>query len=81
MKKPSIKTAVLLRGGISALARDLKVTPATVSQWCSKDRNQYRPVPIERCVEIERITEGAVTRKDLRPHDWHRIWPELVERG
>ena len=29
-------------------------------------------------IAIERATKGAVTRKDLRPDDWHRIWPELV---
>lgn len=27
---------------------------------------------------IERESKGAVTRRDLRPDDWHRIWPELV---
>lgn len=37
-----------------------------------------RPVPIERCVEIEQKTERAVRRWDLRPDDWHRIWPELI---
>ena len=31
------------------------------------------------CVAIERATVGAVTRRDLRPDDWHLIWPELVE--
>lgn len=30
------------------------------------------------CVVIELATEGAVSRRDLRPGDWHRIWPELV---
>lgn len=35
-------------------------------------------VPIEHCVAIERLTAGAVTRRDLRPGDWYRIWPELV---
>jgi DNA-binding transcriptional regulator YdaS (Cro superfamily) len=35
-------------------------------------------VPIERCVPIERATNGAVTRKDLRPDDWQEIWPELA---
>lgn len=30
------------------------------------------------CVAIERATQGCVTRRDLRPHDWHLIWPELV---
>ena len=35
-------------------------------------------MPIERCAAIERATAGAVTRRDLRPHDWHLIWPELI---
>jgi DNA-binding transcriptional regulator YdaS (Cro superfamily) len=37
-----------------------------------------RPAAPELCVLIEKITNGAVTRRDLRPDDWHRIWPELV---
>lgn len=32
------------------------------------------------CVRIERVTGGAVTRRDLRPDDWHQIWPELVDQ-
>lgn len=28
--------------------------------------------------QLEAHTAGAVTRRDLRPDDWHRIWPELV---
>ena len=38
------------------------------------------PEPL-RCVEIERATDGAVTRRDLRPDDWERIWPELADRA
>ena len=45
-----------------------------VSQWASGTK----PVPIERCPAIERATSGAVTRRDLRPDDWHCIWPELI---
>lgn len=30
-----------------------------------------------RCVQVERATDGQVTRRDLRPDDWHLIWPEL----
>ena len=30
----------------------------------------------ERCVLIEKASNGAVTRKDLR-EDWAEIWPEL----
>ncbi len=32
----------------------------------------------ELCVSIERVSGGQVTRRDLRPNDWHRNWPELV---
>ena len=28
---------------------------------------------------IERATEGAVTRQQLRPDDWPLIWPELAD--
>lgn len=34
---------------------------------------------MDRCVAIERVTGGAVTRRDLRPDDWWLIWPELVD--
>lgn len=29
-------------------------------------------------VAIERESRGAVRRWDLRPSDWHLIWPELI---
>jgi hypothetical protein len=32
---------------------------------------------IQLAVDIEHAT-GAVRRWDLRPDDWHRIWPELI---
>lgn len=37
-----------------------------------------RPGSPELAVALERETGGAVRRWDLRPHDWNRIWPELV---
>ncbi|MDK4680166.1 helix-turn-helix domain-containing protein [Kingella negevensis] len=37
-----------------------------------------RPIPIKRRVQIEGLTQGAVTRRDLRPDDWAQIWPELA---
>ncbi len=39
-----------------------------------------RPVPVAKCVAIEKATNGEVTRKDLRPNDWHLIWPELIDK-
>lgn len=56
------------------LAASLGVPAPLVSQW----RTGVRPVPIERCVPIERATSGAVRRWDLRPDDWWLIWPELI---
>lgn len=61
-------------GGALAVARMCGVTSPSVTQW------RQRGVPIERCVQIERATAGAVMRWDLRPDDWRDIWPELAER-
>jgi hypothetical protein len=30
------------------------------------------------CVVIEAKSEQKVRRWDLRPDDWHLIWPELI---
>lgn len=58
------------------LARKLDIAPVLISQW----KTGIRPIPIERCVAIEQATSGAVTRQDLRPDDWMKIWPELAEK-
>jgi DNA-binding transcriptional regulator YdaS (Cro superfamily) len=62
-------------GSQTELARAIGAQPQLVWQWSTG----VRPVPIERCVPIERATNGAVTRIDLRPDDWRDIWPELDE--
>ena len=67
--------AVDVVGGQTALAKACGVTAQAVSQWV----RGIRPVPVERCADIERVTGGTVTRRDLRPDDWRRIWPELAE--
>lgn len=59
-------------GGVSALAAAISVTQSAVSNW--RSRGGY--VPPEHCAVIEART--GVSRRDLRPDDWHRIWPELV---
>jgi len=71
----AIKKACEIVGGQSCLASALCVTTPTVNQWVSG----HRPVPIIQCVAIERVTGGAVTRRELRPGDWQKIWPELKE--
>lgn len=37
----------------------------------------YRKPSTELCVAIEQQSAGFVTRKDLRPDDWQKNWPEL----
>lgn len=58
----------------SDFARAIKVSPALLHQWIEG----IRPVAIPQCVVIERETVGRVSRKDLRPDDWEKIWPELA---
>ena len=70
-----VSRAVQAVGGQGALAAACGVSPQAVNQWVSGTR----AVPLARCVAIERATNGAVTRRDLRPDDWHEIWPELAE--
>lgn len=61
-------------GGPVKLAAELGVSVQSVYFW----RSGKRGLPFEHGASIERLTDGAVTRKDLWPQDWHRIWPELV---
>jgi len=73
---PLAKRASEYVGGTSALARILGRSASEISQWISGNR----PVPLIAAAAIERATDGAVTRQDLRPHDWWLIWPELAEQ-
>lgn len=61
-------------GSQAELARRLGVYPSMITQLSSGER----PVPVRLAVAIERETDGVVRRWDLRPDDWHLIWPELV---
>lgn len=54
-------------GGVNKLAGSLGISPAAVSQWA----HGARRVPAERCLEIERLTNGQVRCEELRPDmDW-----------
>jgi DNA-binding transcriptional regulator YdaS (Cro superfamily) len=61
-------------GTAAQIGRGIGVSPVLISQWA----HGVRPVPIIHALAIERLTEGSVRRWDLRPNDWHLIWPELV---
>lgn len=51
--------------------------PDQLRQWRYGHANR-RPGP-QRCVVIEEKSDQKVRRWDLRPDDWHLIWPELRE--
>lgn len=71
--------AALPRGGVSALADRIGVHPVYLSQLAAAQDGR-RPSP-QLAVAIERATEGAVTRRELRPDDWWLIWPELIDEA
>lgn len=59
----AIQKASAAAGGQCRLAAAIGVTPAAVNQWITGKR----PIPAERCIDIERATAGAVTCEALRP--------------
>jgi DNA-binding transcriptional regulator YdaS (Cro superfamily) len=67
-----LETAIELGGGLSVFAEKIAAKPNQVNNWRS------RGVPIEFCALIEIAVGGKVTRQDLRPNDWQKIWPELA---
>ncbi|MCW5600431.1 helix-turn-helix domain-containing protein [Nitrosomonas sp.] len=63
----SFDKACQLIGGQAKMARILGVKPPTVNQWV----HLVKPIPAERCPEIEKATLGAVRCEELRPDvDW-----------
>ncbi|EKN6081006.1 helix-turn-helix domain-containing protein [Yersinia mollaretii] len=64
----------LKRGGAKKLASDLNVSSSYLSQMASGNCS----ISPARCIEIEIATDGVVGRKDLRPSDWEKIWPEFT---
>lgn len=68
--------AVKIVGGPTKMARAIGgVSTQAVCFW----RDGKREFPVEYCAVVEELTEGKVTRRDLRPDDWRQIWPELVK--
>jgi DNA-binding transcriptional regulator YdaS (Cro superfamily) len=68
----AVARAIEQVGGPTKVAALLGVSPQAVCFW----RDGKRQFPVEYCAALDAIT--TVRRWDLRPDDWHRIWPELV---
>lgn len=62
------------RGRQVALAIDIPAHAPDISRWAKGKR----PIPFEYGAAIERATGGLVTRQEMFPNDWSRIWPELI---
>lgn len=70
----ALDKAIQIVGGVGKLAAGIGVSQPVVSNWRARGTT---PDAIH-CVSIERLTDGAVSRCDLRPDDWPLIWPELA---
>lgn len=70
----AIEKAIDCLGGVSRLASVVGIGQSAVSNW----RARGTKPEAAHCVAIEKATSNQVTRRDLRPDDWHLIWPELV---
>lgn len=58
--------------GAANLARIIGVSPQAINEW----KNGGRPIPLDRCVQIEQATNRAVTCEQLRP-DKAEYWAYL----
>ena len=70
----ALDKAVAAAGGVTSLARAIGVGQSVVSNW----RSRGTVIDPRFCALIEAATGRAVRRWELRPHDWHEVWPELV---
>ncbi|MBU2788608.1 helix-turn-helix domain-containing protein [Acidithiobacillus sp. VAN18-1] len=57
-----LKRAISHFGSQASLARRLGVVPMAVSHWLKRQR-----IPPHQAIAIERATNGAVRREELRP--------------
>lgn len=64
------------RGTGARLAAELDISRVYLAQLVARQDGR-EPSP-ELCVVIERVTDRQVRRWNLRPTDWHLIWPELI---
>ncbi|MDR5833332.1 carph-isopro domain-containing protein [Caballeronia sp. LZ034LL] len=63
-------------GGTTAVARLLGITPPSVHAW------RKGGIPDDKLIRLAPFAEkrGICQRRDLRPADWHLIWPELAAK-
>ena len=67
--------STLERGGATRFAKSVGISKSYLSQLAAG-----AAISPARAVQFEKESDYKVTRKDLRPKDWHKIWPDLVEK-
>lgn len=74
----AIRIASGKAGGLTALGVAVGVSgkaPPGAIVWAWVDRGR---VPPEYCKQVQAIGGEGCELWDMRPEDWHRIWPELI---
>lgn len=64
------------RGCLAELGR--RLTPVASNSWMSQLASGKPAIPIEIAVQLEQLTGGEISRKQLFPDTWEKIWPELA---
>lgn len=62
------------RGRQSALSKKTGAHMSDLSRWADGSR----PIPVPFGASIEAGTDGLVTRQEMFPNEWKKIWPELM---
>ena len=62
------------RGRQASLAKAIGAHAPDISRWADGSRT----IPFHFGAPIELATCGQVTRKEMFPCDWERLWPELA---
>ena len=65
-----------IRGNQSYLAKKTGIAPAFINQIA----RGVRWVPAQSAAAIEKATNGAVTRQEMFPDDWEKIWTEFAKK-
>ena len=70
-----------LREYLNALSldkqRDFSKKCGTSLEYLRKAISKKQKLGAALSVSIEKNSDGSVSRKNLHPHDWEKIWPEL----
>ena len=64
--RPAIAKAIKMFGSQKAFAARIGASQTAVSYWL----NGGKEIPPKRAVQIEAVTGGEVSRKELRPDLW-----------